>query len=131
MSIWKCRGFLEVGGRGHFCFDAVVAEVAQTAYVGVGEGRAFVAESAFIDFYAHALVGVSKWHSGQSAAVHLLDREQVVVDWAGFEDMLIHNDAPKHIFSHEETLVHQLQTWEENVLKKLEITVIAMRHIAA
>ena len=131
MSIWKSRGFLEVGGRGHLCFDAVVAEVAQTAYVGVGEGRAFVAESAFIDFYAHALVGISERHAGQSAAVHLLDRKKVVVDWAGFEDMLIHNDAPKHIFSHEQTLVHQLKTWEENVLKKLEITVIAMRHIAA
>ena len=131
MSIWKSRGFLEVGGRGHLCFDALVTEVAQTAYVGVGEGRAFVAESAFIDFYAHALVGVSEWHACQSAAVHLLDREKVVVDWAGFEYMLIHNDAPKHIFCHEETLVHQLQTWEENVLKKLEITVIAMRHIAA
>ena len=131
MSIWNSRGFLEVGGRGHLCFDAVVAEVAQTAYVGVGEGRAFVAESAFIDFNPHALVGVSEWHACQSAAVHLLDREKVVVDWAGFEYMLIHNDAPKHIFCHEETLVHQLQTWEENVLKKLEITVIAMRHIAA
>ena len=35
------------------------------------------------------------------------------------------------MLTHEETLVHQLQTWEENVLKKLEITVIAMRHIAA
>ena len=34
------------------------------------------------------------------------------------------------MLTHEETLVHQLQTWEENVLKKLEITVIAMRHIA-
>ena len=99
--------------------------------MGVGEGRAFVAESAFIDFYAHALVGISERHAGQSAAVHLLDRKKVVVDWAGFEDMLIHNDAPKHIFSHEQTLVHQLKTWEENVLKKLEITVIAMRHIAA
>lgn len=131
MSIWKSRGFLEVGGRGHLCFDALVTEVAQTAYVGVGEGRAFVAESAFIDFYAHALVGVSERYACQSAAVHLLYREQVVVDWAGFEDVFIHNDAPKHIFSHEQTLVHQLKTWEENVLKKLEITVIAMRHIAA
>ena len=130
MSIWKSRGFLEVGGRGHLRFDAVVAEVAQTAYVGVGEGRAFVAESAFIDFYANALVGVSERHACQSAAVHFLDREKVVVDWAGFEYMLIHNDAPKHIFCHEETLVHQLKAWEENVLKKLEITVIAMRHIA-
>ena len=131
MSIWKSRGFLEVGGRGHLCFDALVTEVAQTAYVGVGEGRAFVAESAFIDFYAHDFVGVSERYACQSAAVHLLYREQVVVDWAGFEDVFIHNDAPKHIFSHEQTLVHQLKTWEENVLKKLEITVIAMRHIAA
>ncbi len=131
MSIWKSRGFLEVGGRGHLCFDAVVAEVAQTAYVGVGEGRAFVTESVFIDFYAHAFVGVSERHSGQGAAVYLLDREKVVVDWVGFKYMLIHNDAPKHIFSHEQTLVHQLKTWEENVLKELEITVIAMRHIAA
>ena len=131
MSIWKSRGFLEVGGRGHLCFDAVVAEVAQTAYVGVGEGRAFVTESVFIDFYAHALVGVSEWHACQGAAVHLLDREKVVVDWAGFEDMFIHNDATKHIFCHEETLVHQLRAWKENILKKLEITVITMRHIAA
>ena len=35
------------------------------------------------------------------------------------------------MLTHEETLVHQLKTWEENVLKELEITVIAMRHIAA
>ena len=99
--------------------------------MGVGEGRAFVTESVFIDFYAHAFVGVSERHSGQGAAVYLLDHEKVVVDWVGFKYILIHNDAPKHEFCHEDTLVHQLQTWEENVLKKLEITVIAMRHIAA
>ena len=45
--------------------------------------------------------------------------------------MLVHNDVFEHIFCHEQTFVHQFQTWEQDVLKKLEITVIAVRHIAA
>ena len=111
--------------------------------MGVGEGRslqvslvgtsvrAFVAESAFVDFYAHAFVCISERHSRKGAAVHLLYGEKVVIDCAGFEDMLVHNDVLKHVFCHEKTLVHQFQTWEQDVLQELEITVIAVRHIAA
>ena len=48
-----------------------------------------------------------------------------------FQDMFVHPDIVKHIYCHAQTAVHQFELREQDILEKLEIPVVAVRHIAA
>jgi len=48
-----------------------------------------------------------------------------------FQDIFIYPYVAEHVMGHGEALVHQLQFREKNVFKKLEVPVVAVRHIAA
>lgn len=89
-----------------------------------------VAEAAFVHLNSDASVGIPERHSLKGPSVYLLDGEEVVVD-SRFQDVRADLNVLKHIPGHLQTIVHQFEGWEKDVLEQLEITVVAVREIAA
>ena len=116
----------------------VVAEVAETSYVGMSEVGGLqrcriapgVFEAALVDLRPDLSVGLAERGAGESPAVDLLDSEEVgvqrVVQYVGVD-----LDVGQHVVCHLQAVVHQLQGREEYVLEQLVVTVVAVGQVAA
>ena len=83
-----------------------------------------------IDFLAYRFIGVSERDACKHPAIDFLHCEHLVVK-RGIQYVPVDPDIAEHISGHFQTIVHQIEGGEQYVFEKLEVTVVAVRHIAA
>ena len=101
----------------HQGFDVVVAEVSDTAGMGVADFFV-VGKMARLDIQSYFLVSIAEGHSLSGQTVYLFDTEHVEVTVV-IEDVFVHLDAVDDVGRHAQAVLQFFESGEEDLFDDL------------